>query len=239
MEALNTGDNPTDGFTVTVSDGSAVASQPLVINLTGANEASSGPTVAAAYTGTGDPNDFDGFTGGIVSNTGTTGADTLRGTTGNDTINGNNGNDTIYGLAGNDILNGNNHEDTIYGGSGNDTINGGGGNDIIYGGYGADTLTGGDGDDTFVFLSVLDTGDVITDFNLSGNDTLDFSAIAGITGSSATPGMTVTSNSVNYFQDGADTIVWADTDGNTSTVELQVTLSGVLATTLGSSDFIL
>ena len=71
------------------------------------------------------------------------------------------------------------------------------------------------------------------------DDTLDFSAIAAITGSSATLSNTVTANSVNYFQDGANTIVWADTDGNTSTVEFQVTLTGVTASLLVSSDFLL
>ncbi|MDP1708665.1 MAG: VCBS domain-containing protein [Gammaproteobacteria bacterium] len=264
VESLNTGQNPTDDFIVTVSDGSASASQPLVINLIGADEASiaSPPTVVAAYTGTGDPNDndFDTLTatatttnwsastggddikvGGAGNDTinGGNGNDALYGAGGNDTLNGNNDHDTLYGQAGDDVISGGGGNDTIYGGSGNDIINGGDGNDIIYGGYGADTLTGGAGDDTFVFLSALDTGDVITDFNLSGNDTLDFSAIAGITGSSATLSTTVTANSVNYFQDGADTIVWADTDGDTSTVELQVTLTGVTATALASSDFIL
>ncbi|MES2500825.1 MAG: 5'-nucleotidase C-terminal domain-containing protein [Pseudomonadota bacterium] len=48
--------------------------------------------------------------------------------------------------------------------AGRDTIIGTNGNDTINGGAGADTLTGGAGADTFVYTSIRDAGDIITDF---------------------------------------------------------------------------
>jgi 5'-nucleotidase len=48
--------------------------------------------------------------------------------------------------------------------AGRDTLFGTSGDDIITGGAGADMLTGGAGGDQFVYTSVLDAGDTITDF---------------------------------------------------------------------------
>jgi len=48
--------------------------------------------------------------------------------------------------------------------SGRDTLVGTAGDDVIVGGLGVDTLTGGAGADTFVFNSMRDAGDTITDF---------------------------------------------------------------------------
>ncbi len=165
-------------------------------------------------------------------------ADALYGQADNDTINGDENGDDIFGGSGNDILNGNIGSDVIYGGSGNDTIDGGSDDDVIIGGYGADSLTGGDGTDTFTFLSALDTGDTIHGW-LTADDTLNFSAIAGITGASATLTESVVANSVTYHQDGGNTVIWADTDNVLSTVELQITLVGVAAANLNAGDFIL
>ncbi len=174
---------------------------------------------------------------------GESGSDNLYGQTGTDTVYGGTQNDFIYGGSGDDTIDGGNGDDNIYGGSGSDTITGSDNDDNIIGGYGADLLTGAGGNDVFKFLSNRDTGDTITDFNQSGNDTLDFSAIGGITGSSAAFSASVTANSVNYFQgsgaNSADTIIWADTDGVVSTVELQVILTGVTAASLTSADFVL
>ncbi|MDP3843238.1 MAG: VCBS domain-containing protein, partial [Oxalobacteraceae bacterium] len=288
--SLDFENKPAVTITVTTTDNhSASFDKEFTINVTDVNEA---PTVALPYTGTGDPNDFDGLVGvasgsftlvngtdeGDTITPGPAGSDTskndkdiINGFAGNDTINAGDATDQVYGGDGDDVINGGDQvdslygqagsdtihgdafgdiiyggsggdilygdiaDDIIYGGSGSDIIYGGDGNDTIIGGYGADTLSGGGGNDTFMFLDVLDTGDVITDF-LPGTDTLDFSAIAGITGIAEAPSSTVTANSINYFQQGNDMIVWADTDGITSTVEFQVTLTGVTAT---SSDFVL
>jgi len=48
--------------------------------------------------------------------------------------------------------------------AGRDTLVGTAGDDVIVGGLGVDTLTGGAGADTFVFNSMRDAGDTITDF---------------------------------------------------------------------------
>ena len=95
------------------------------------------------------------------------------------------------------------------------------------------------GADTFKWIQVETGKDNIKDFSVREGDSLDFSAIASITGNSAALSNTVTSYSVNYFQSGSDTIVWADTDGDISTVELQITLTGVTALTLLATSFIL
>lgn len=54
--------------------------------------------------------------------------------------------------------------DTLIGGAGDDYMNGGIGNDILLGGEGADTLYGDQGADIFLFQTIADAGDIITDF---------------------------------------------------------------------------
>jgi predicted extracellular nuclease len=73
----------------------------------------------------------------------------------------------------------------ITGTAGRDTLVGTAGDDIINGGEGADTLTGGAGKDIFVYQSMRDAGDTITDFT-PGEDRLDLHALLaslGYTGS--------------------------------------------------------
>ena len=65
---------------------------------------------------------------------------------------------------------------TLTGTSGADVINGTPGDDRITGGPGADTLTGGGGANLFVYTSVLDGGDTITDFQ-PGTDKIVLSDI--------------------------------------------------------------
>lgn len=60
--------------------------------------------------------------------------------------------------------------------AGRDTIVGTAGDDVINGGPGADTLTGGAGGDRFVYTSLRDAGDLITDFTPYA-DKLDLSAL--------------------------------------------------------------
>ena len=62
--------------------------------------------------------------------------------------------------------------DIVRGGSGNDTVLGGEGNDLVLG-------DGGDDSDTFVF-GTSHGNDTITDFT-DGEDTIDLSALTGIT----------------------------------------------------------
>lgn len=71
--------------------------------------------------------------------------------------------------------------DMIYATLGRDTLTGTAGADFIQGGQGADTLNGGAGADTFVYTSLRDAGDTLTDFTV-GTDKLDLSALFAGTG---------------------------------------------------------
>lgn len=64
----------------------------------------------------------------------------------------------------------------IKGTAGRDVIVGTDGDDIIEAGAGADALTGGKGRDQFVYKSMIDAGDVITDFT-PADDLLDLSGL--------------------------------------------------------------
>ncbi|ARQ01301.1 5'-nucleotidase C-terminal domain-containing protein [Pseudorhodoplanes sinuspersici] len=124
----------------------------------------------------------DKLTGNSFDNvlSGNAGDDTLKGGAGNDTLDGGDGNDTLDGGTGND---------TLLGGAGDDILKGGAGDDVIKGGAGNDTLTGGAGLDRFVFDSVSDGIDTITDFKLSGASedriVLSASMFEGFTGDDA------------------------------------------------------
>lgn len=74
---------------------------------------------------------------------------------------------------------------TIQGTSGRDAIVGTPGDDIIIGGAGADTLTGGAGINIFVYNSLRDVGDTITDF-VPGKDKLSLRPILTAIGWSGT-----------------------------------------------------
>lgn len=98
---------------------------------------------------------------------------------GDDDIDAGAGVDTVFGGAGNDTIDGGADADLIFGGGDDDSITGGAGNDEVWGGAGDDTLAGGADDDTFGFADGFGD-DVIVDFG-DGADTLDFSAMTGVT----------------------------------------------------------
>jgi VCBS repeat-containing protein len=244
VQALNDGDALSDVLTVTSVDGTT---QDITVTINGADEAPIGPIIAGPYTGPdADPNDFDGS--GVPGDNTVPSSSTgnpIYGGTGNDTLNGNNSvANTIYGGSGDDTISAKQGNDIIYGGSGHDTIAGDNNDDRIVGGYGADDLTGGNGADTFKFLDTRDTGDTIHDFTLAEGDRLDFSAIDAdpSTGSddafTLTAGTAVVAHGINYFNDGTNTTVWVDTDGNTGTVEMQITLLGFTGTLTAGTDVI-
>ena len=62
------------------------------------------------------------------------------------------------------MLSGNNGDDLLKGDNGNDFLHGTDGNDVIDGGYGNDFLSGGAGKDKFIFHSLSEGIDRITDF---------------------------------------------------------------------------
>lgn len=219
VQALGASDQPTDSLTVLSADGT---SHTITVTVNGAAEPPPPPppppsyTPPPVFTGTGDPNDFDGLGNAAGQNlsggAGNTN-DTLYGGGGDDTINGGGGNDNLYGGSGADAINGNNDLDTLYGGSGNDVLQGSNHNDILVGGYGADTLTGGNGSDTFRYLSALDTGDTIMDFE--PGDKIDLTAFApsSFVGLLAAPGA-VGPNQVGYMVHAGVMTVFVDTDGS-------------------------
>lgn len=95
--------------------------------------------------------------------------------------------------------------------AGRDTLVGTGGDDVINGGLGADTLSGGAGRDRFVYTSLRDGVDTITDFQ-AGIDIIDLSALLRSLGiSSALP---LASGHVVCTTAGADAVIGIDPDGS-------------------------
>jgi predicted extracellular nuclease len=103
-----------------------------------------------------------------------------------------------------------NYAKTFTGTTGRDVIVGSAGDDVIIGGAGPDELTGGGGRNVFVYQSMRDLGDVITDF-VPGKDRIDLGALlAAIGAGSNAYGFGV----VRLVASGADTLLQIDTDGS-------------------------
>ena len=127
---------------------------------------------------------IEGNEGNDIINGGA-GFDSISGNTGNDTLNGGDNADSLNGNDGNDLINGDAGEDVLEGGAGNDTLIGGSVDDEIFGDSGKDIMTGGDGADCFVFFaadSLVRKPDIITDFNKSQGDALNFGDLVTIAG---------------------------------------------------------
>jgi len=99
----------------------------------------------------------------------------------------------------------------INGTGGTDTIVGTAGDDVITGGAGADRLTGNGGRDVFVYTSLRDAGDTITDFT-PGDDRLDLAAL--LAGLGTTPAKAIAGGYVTLQPSGNNTIVMVDADGS-------------------------
>ena len=117
--------------------------------------------------------------------------------------------ETVLGSAtGNDFLAGDSGNNILRGLGGVDTLSGGSGIDNLGGGAGIDRLTGGAGNDGFVFQTLSECGDVITDFrNLVGdNDAVRIGA-AGFGG-----GLLVGALAAAQFQTRADNLAQDSND---------------------------
>jgi VCBS repeat-containing protein len=252
-QGLITGQTEQDKFTVVSADGTEV---DVTIDVAGLDEPPPAATLPDPFTGTGDATDDDGpgatdsvdfdpnGAGSANEVTGTDGPDlvnannnndTVYGYDGNDRLNGQDGNDEVYGQLGADTITGGINDDKLFGGSGADSIVGNDGADTLTGGFGADTLTGSGGTDRFVFTSVNDRNDIITDFDSA--EVLDFSAFGGLTLLATESAGFTANNQVAWFKSGGDTVVIVNTDGNNATAEFMVTLQGY-TTDMVQNDFV-
>lgn len=126
----------------------------------------------------------------------------------------------------------------ITGTSGRDTLVGTAGDDMIVGGAGADTLTGGAGADLFVYTSIRDVGDTITDFT-PGTDRIDLRTLLASLGYTGTD--PIADGWVRFVAVSTGTSVQVDPDGtgSYSTFRPLVTLLGVSPSSLdGSRDLL-
>jgi serralysin len=171
-----------------------------------------------------------------------------NGITGNFVGTGNSLDNDLFGGSGTDTLSGLNGNDELRGESGADTLLGGDGDDLLIGATGADTSTGGAGADTFQLSTQYESGlgasaDRITDF-APGTDVIDLGFVDANTtaggnqtfnfvGSAA---FSSTAGELRYYDDGVDTWVQADTNGD-GMADFEIALTGVL--TLVATDFIL
>jgi len=180
----------------------------------------------------------------------TTGGDTWTGTSGDYVRFGRGGQDVLTGAGGNDILMGGGDRDTLNGGAGDDVLNGGAARDRLTGGAGADTMTGGNADDVFVYTSTGDSGvltgrDVITDFDLAGDDTIDLSAIDANTTVGGNQAFTWQGTSaftapgqIRVEQSGNDVLVHLNTDADNDP-EMTIVLWQTTTAAMTSTDFLL
>ncbi len=165
--------------------------------------------------------------------------DILTGRGGNDTLSGGAGSDRLNGSAGDDALDGGKGTDQLIGGKGDDTLVGGKGGDVLVGGKGVDLLTGGGGVDQFVFNSLAEGGDTITDFKAV--DLIDLRAIFVQPAYSGASPFARFNQFVQLVQVGSDTQVQVDTDGNGLGLAFTTlaTLSNVASNEVGANNFVI
>ncbi|MBD2439219.1 calcium-binding protein, partial [Nostoc sp. FACHB-110] len=85
--------------------------------------------------------------------------------------------DNVIGTNESDTLTGDSQNNQFTGLGGNDTIIGGAGDDTIIGGLGNDLLTGGTGADQFIFNSLAEAFDTITDYSFTQQDVIQISQV--------------------------------------------------------------
>lgn len=170
---------------------------------------------------------------------GTPKADVIVADASNNTLSGLNGNDRLEGAAGDDLLDGGNGKDILVGGDGNDRLLGGNGKDMLVGGNGSDTLTGGNGKDVFVFTSLQEGLDTITD--LSKQDVIDLRGIFAVLEVGGSDPLTRFQQFVQLVQVGANTEVQIDADGSGlgTTFTPMAVLQNVTATSLSAVNFVI
>lgn len=132
-----------------------------------------------------------------------------------------------------DLVVGTDKADKLLGGQGKDIILGGGGDDYIWGGAEADILTGGSGHDRFAYHKLSEGGDTILDFNPTV-DVIDVSILAAQlrwTGDFLNKGY------LRVVQDGLQTLIQANDDGQANDYVTMAKLLGVDANDIKASNF--
>lgn len=229
-----------EGLPAPVGISGQLGTAPSAISFSGGQSGVtlSGTRDADRLNGTANRDRLDGA-GGNDRLSGSRGNDRLFGENGDDRLFGDNGNDRLEGGNGNDRLDGGGGRDRLRGDNGSDRLLGGGGSDILVGGKGTDTLTGDAGRDQFVFESVSDGVDTITDFNTT-DDLIDLSGILSSSQFAAASGFAKVAQFVRLNQVGSNTEVSIDADGNGSGTTLQpiAILQGINADAVVSTNFL-
>jgi len=142
------------------------------------------------------------------------------------TVNATQNADTIVGTFGNDVIDGL---------GGRDTLTGAAGNDILTGSVGADTLTGGLGSDRFVYNTVRDGIDIITDFTVAQGDQIDFRGLATSLGQ--TGNNLISLGYLSFVNSGSNAIVRLDQDasGSIFVPRSYITVNGITTSALNQS----
>ncbi|MFN6537638.1 MAG: calcium-binding protein [Nostoc sp. EkiNYC01] len=146
-------------------------------------------------------------------------------------------NNNITGNSANNNLSGGDNNDTLNGGDGNDTLIGGTGNDILIGGRGSDLLTGGTGNDKFVYNSLGEGIDTISDFN----STVDVIVVQTLLTSLKYTGINpITDGYIRGIQSGLNTLIQIDADGvaGSASFSTLITLSNFNASNFSQNNLI-
>ncbi|MBC1269455.1 putative Ig domain-containing protein, partial [Trichormus variabilis FSR] len=168
-----------------------------------------------------------------------TGSNAINGT-GNALVNnmtGNSANNSLSGGDNNDTLNGGDGDDILNGGNGNDTLIGGNGNDTLVGGVGSDKLTGGAGNDKFVFNSLSEGIDTITDFSSTNDVLVVQSLLASFNYTGTNP---IANGYMRGIQSGSNTLIQVDADGvgSSAIFSTLVTLNNFTASNFSQNNLI-
>lgn len=132
-----------------------------------------------------------------------------------------------------------NDDDLVLGSKGANSLSGKEGSDILAGLRGADALSGGAGADIFAFSALRDSRlrspDRIVDFDI-GSDRIALQAIGSLDFRAREGAEFSGAAEIRWYQDGGDTIVEIDANGDRS-ADMQIVLEGSL--TLEAADFLI
>ncbi|MBH8561383.1 FG-GAP repeat protein [Nostoc sp. CENA67] len=142
------------------------------------------------------------------------------------------------GTRGRDVLIGTASNNIIDGVGGNDELSGGAGNDILIGGTGSDVLTGGAGNDLFVYNSIRDAKDKITDFSPGADKIVLTDLFASFNLGSLNYETATAQGYLSFRSQGNNTAVLIDPDGLTGRAVAMnlLTVLDVSSNTLANAD---